>query len=180
MEKKTITISGLPGSGTTTVAKMLAEKTNLKYINVGMIFREMAEKNKMSLEFFEKYCEKHPEIDIELDKKQEEMMRKGNIIMEGRLSGWIAHLKKIPAFKVWLDCDEKERIRRVIEREGGDFFEKKMETKKRIESEKRRYKKFYGIDINDKSIYDLVIDTTNMPPEEIVKKILEAIKDKHF
>jgi predicted cytidylate kinase len=180
MEKKVVTISGLPGSGTTTVAKMLAERTNLKYINVGMIFRELAEKNKMSLEFFEKYCEEHPEIDIELDKKQEEMMKKGNVIMEGRLSGWIAHLKKIPAFKVWLDCDEKERIRRVIEREGGDFFEKKTETKKRIESEKRRYRKFYGIDIEDKSIYDLIIDTTNMPPEEIVEKILDALKDKHF
>jgi len=180
MDKRTITISGLPGSGTTTVAKMLSERLNLKYINVGMIFREMAEKNKMNLEFFEKYCEEHPEIDIELDRKQEEMMRQGNIIMEGRLSGWIAHLKKIPAFKIWLDCKEKERIRRIIEREGGEFFEKKEKIKEREKSEKRRYMKFYGIDLNNKSIYDLVIDTTDIPPEKVVERILEKLSNKNF
>lgn len=175
MEKKTITISGLPGSGTTTVAKLLAKKLSLKYVNVGEIFRELAEEHKMGLQFFEKYCEENPEIDIELDKRQEKILRKGNVVVEGRLSGWIAHLKKIPAFKIWLDCEEKERIRRIIEREGGEYKEKKKETKERVESEKRRYKKFYGINLDDKSIYDLVIDTTNIKPEEIVKKILENL-----
>lgn len=173
MGKKTITISGLPGSGTTTVAKLLAEKLNFKYVNVGELFRQMAEEYKMSLKFFEKYCEDHPEIDIELDKKQEKIMKEGNVVMEGRLSGWIAHLKKIPAFKVWLDCQEKERIRRIIEREGGEYIDKKEETRERVESEKRRYRKFYGIDLDDKSIYDMVIDTTHIKPEEIVEKILK-------
>jgi len=93
--------------------------------------------------------------------------------MEGRLSGWIAHLKKIPAFKVWLDCQEKERIRRIIEREGGEYIEKNEETRERVESEKRRYIKFYGIDLDDKSVYDMVIDTTHIKPEEIVEKILK-------
>ncbi|HEC88575.1 MAG TPA: cytidylate kinase [Thermoplasmata archaeon] len=176
MEQRVITISGLPGSGTTTVAKLLAEKTKMKYINVGELFRELADKNKMSLEMFEEYCEEHPEIDREIDRKQEELLRKGNIILEGRLSGWIAHLKKINAFKIWFDCERGERIRRIEEREGGEIFDKKRETKKRIESEKRRYKKFYGIDLEDKSIYDLIIDTTNITPEEIVEKIIEKIK----
>lgn len=174
-KKRTITIGGLPGSGTTTIAKILAEKLNMEYINVGKLFREMAEEQKLSLNLFEKYCEENPEVDIELDKKQEEIMRKGNVIMEGRLSGWIAHLKRIPAFKIWLDCDEEERIRRIIEREGGEFHDKRKETKERVESEKRRYKKFYGIDLEDKTIYDMVIDTTNIKPEEIVKKILHKL-----
>lgn len=176
MEKKTITISGFPGSGTTTIAKKLAEKLDLKHANIGEMFRELAEKHKMDLQNFEEYCEDNPEIDVELDKKQDEMLKKGNIIMEGRLSGWIAHLKKIPAFKIWLDCNENERIRRLIEREGGEIFDKKEEMKKRIEIEKRRYKKFYGIDLEDKSIYDLVIDTSKLTPDEIIEKILKKIK----
>ncbi|MCD6481198.1 MAG: AAA family ATPase [Thermoplasmata archaeon] len=175
MGEKVITISGLPGSGTTTVAKLLAEKTGIKYLNVGMIFREMAEKYKMDLQSFERYCEEHPRIDRELDMEQEKIMRKGNVIMEGRLSGWIAHLKKIPSLKIWLDCDEDERMRRIVEREGGEEREKKRETKERIESEKRRYEKFYGIHLDDMSIYDMVIDTTNIPPEKIVEMILERI-----
>lgn len=171
-----ITISGLPGSGTSTIANLLQKKLGFKHVNTGEIFRELAINHKMSLQEFEEYCESNPQIDRKIDKKQEEILRKGNIILEGRLAGWIAHLKKIDAFKIWLDCEENERIKRIINREGGNFFEKKGEVKNRERSEKRRYLKFYGIDLDDKSIYDFVIDTTNLKPEEIVKKILERLK----
>ncbi|MEM1513828.1 MAG: AAA family ATPase [Candidatus Thermoplasmatota archaeon] len=175
MAKKTITIGGLPGAGTTTVAKMLAEKTGMAYVNAGEIYRDIADRKGMHLLDFEKYSETHPEIDVEIDKRQEEIIRKGNVVVEGRLSGWIAYLKKIPAIKIWLECDENERIRRIVEREDGEIAEKRKETKEREESEARRYKKFYGIDLNDKSIYDIVIDTTSIPPEEVLKKIMEKI-----
>jgi cytidylate kinase len=33
------------------------------------------------------------------------------------------------------------------------------ETRLREESEARRYKKYYNIDINDLNVYDLVVDT---------------------
>jgi len=171
-----ITISGLPGSGTTTVAEMLHKKLGWKYVNIGKIFREMAEENRMKLQEFEEYCEENPHIDREIDKRQEKILRGGKVILESRLAGWIAHINKIPAFKIWLECDEKERIRRVMERENGEFFEKRREMKEREESEKRRYMKFYGIDLDDKSIYDMVIDVTNLKPEEIVEKIMKFLK----
>ena len=171
-----ITISGLPGSGTTTVAELLHQKLGWKYVNMGKIFRELAEEHRMKLQEFEEYCEENPQVDMEIDKKQEKILKEGNVILESRLAGWIAHLKKIDAFKVWLECDENERIRRIINREGGEFFDKRDEMKKREESEKRRYKKFYGIDLDNKTIYDLVIDVTNLPPEKIVEQILEKIK----
>ena len=171
-----ITISGLPGSGTTTVAELLQKKLGWKHVNMGKIFRELAEEHRMKLQEFEEYCEENPQIDREIDKKQEKILMEGNVILESRLAGWIAHIKKIPALKVWIDCEEEERGKRRINREGGDFFEKKREMKEREESEKRRYKKFYGIDLDDKSIYDVIIDSTNLKPEEIVKKILDELQ----
>ena len=45
----TITISGTPGSGKTTVAMLLEKKLELKYVYSGMIFREQADKHNMSL-----------------------------------------------------------------------------------------------------------------------------------
>lgn len=33
----------------------------------------------------------------------------------------------------------------------------------------------YGIDINDKSVYDLIINTDNLTPDEIIKMILNAV-----
>ena len=53
-----ITISGTPGSGKTTIAQLLHEKLGIKYVNSGMLFRETAEKYKLSLAEFGKYCEK--------------------------------------------------------------------------------------------------------------------------
>ena len=39
----------------------------------------------------------------------------------------------------------------------------------REESEVLRYRKFYGIDVTDRSIYDMVIDTGALTPEQVVE-----------
>lgn len=171
--KDRITISGLPGSGTTTVANLLKKKLNLPYIYAGEIFRKMAEEYEMELLEFERYCEEHPEVDKKLDEEQEKILREGKVILEGRLAGWIAYKNKIPAFKIWLDCEKEERVRRIIKREGGSFEEKMREMEEREKSEAKRYKNFYGIDLNDVSVYDVVVNTTNIPPEDVLEKILE-------
>ena len=66
--KDRITIGGLPGSGTTTVAKLLKKKLRLPYKYAGKIFRHMAEEHGMELLEFERHCEEHPELDKKLDK----------------------------------------------------------------------------------------------------------------
>ncbi|MEA2054790.1 MAG: AAA family ATPase [Candidatus Thermoplasmatota archaeon] len=174
--KDSITIGGLPGSGTTTVAKILKKKLALPYVYAGDMFREMAGEYSMTLAKFGAYCEQHPEIDVELDKKQEVILMAGHVILEGRLAGWIAYRNDIPSFKIWLDCSEDERVRRVMNREGGEFKRVLQEIKEREKSEKKRYKNFYGIDISDTSIYDIVIDTTNIPPEKVAEEIIEKLR----
>ena len=72
----TITISGLPGAGTTTIARLLEKEIGLKHVYSGDIFRNMAKKYKMSLEEFGQYCEKHKDIDEQLDRYQLEILQK--------------------------------------------------------------------------------------------------------
>ena len=170
-----ITISGTPGSGKSTVCEILKEKTNLHYIYSGMIFRNLAKKHKMTLAEFGKYCENNHEVDTELDENQLEILQKGNVILEGRLAGWIAHQNKINALKVMLDTDMQTRAERIVKREEGNVEKRKKEIIEREKSEIARYKKYYDIDLKDISIYDLVIDTKNLTPDEIVSKILEKI-----
>jgi predicted cytidylate kinase len=172
----TITISGTPGSGKSTVGKLLEKELGIKYVYSGKIFRETAKKYNMSLEEFGIYCEKNKEIDQELDRRQLEILKKGNVILEGRLAGWIAYQNNIPALKIMLKANIDTRAKRVVKREEGDINNRKKEILDRERSESNRYKKYYNIDLKDHSIYDLVINSEEKTPEEIVDIIFDEIK----
>ncbi len=174
---RVVTISGLPGSGTTTVARLLEKETGITYVYSGDIFRKMAKKYNMSLEDFGRYCEKHKEVDEELDRYQLEILKKGNVILEGRISGWIAYRNTIDSLKVILEAELETRVERIIKREKGDFKKRKQEIIEREKSEATRYKNYYDIDVCDTSIYDLVIDSSDKTPEEIVEIIIKEINE---
>jgi CMP/dCMP kinase len=173
----TITISGLPGTGKTTVAKLLEKRLGLRYVYSGEIFREMAKKHKMPLEEFGKYCETHQEIDKKLDRYQLGILRKGNVIVEGRISGWLAYKNHIPAVKVLLDADINVRVGRILKREPGELEKRKKEILDREKSEATRYKKYYSIDVRDTSIYDVIINASEKTPEEIMNIIIEHLEE---
>ena len=171
----TITISGNPGSGKSTVAELLEKKLGIKYVYSGMIFRELAENHNMSLEEFGRYCEENCDIDKELDDRQIKILKKGNVILEGRLAGWLAHLNNISAFKVAIITDLGIRAKRIVNREKGSVEARKKEILERERSEYARYKKYYNIDLEDTSIYDIVIDSGDKSPEEILNLIIQKL-----
>lgn len=169
-----ITISGPPGSGKTTVAKILSERLKIKLISAGEVFRRLAFEKGMSLEEFSKHAELNPEIDILVDKVQREMAEKEkDAIIEGRLSGWMI---KNAELKVYIFADAEVRYSRIAKREGKDLSVVRKETLLREEVEIRRYQKFYGIDIEDWRIYDLIINSNRMSPEKIAEIIITALK----
>jgi cytidylate kinase len=64
-----------------------------------------------------------------------------------------------------------------VKREQGDVETRKKEISTREKSEATRYKKYYGIDIRDTSIYDIIINTSDKTPEEILEIILEHLEE---
>jgi len=175
-----ITISGLPGTGTTTIATQLQKSLHIPYIYTGDVFRSLAKKYRMSLEQFGSYAEQHPEIDNELDEQQLKILKQGNVILEGRLAGWLAYQNNIPAFKIMLIADILIRAQRIVNREGGAIETRLKEIQTREISENTRYKKYYNIDASDLSIYNLVIDTSNLTPEIITNKIINELKKQSY
>lgn len=171
---ESITVGGLPGTGTSTLCTILQRRTGLPYVYAGQIFREEAARRGMDLADFGRLCEKDPSVDRALDARQLELLRQGPLILEGRLSGHIAHRNGVPALKVWLECEGQERIRRVVERDGGDVADQEHRVHERERSEALRYRLHYGIDLGDTAVHDLVLDSTRSSPEQLADAVLAA------
>ncbi len=169
-----LTIGGPPGSGTTTVCRILEERTGVKYVYAGDIFRRTAERKGLTLAQFGKLCEEDPIWDQALDGEMIQIAREGDVILEGRMTGPICKIEAVASFKVYIDSDREVRAMRVMERDGGELEEVMGSMRDREESEALRYKNIYAVDPRDSVWYDMMIDSSNMTPEEIADRIMKA------
>ncbi len=170
----TLTVGGLPGTGTTTLCRLLERELQLPYIYAGQLFREEAVRRGMTLAEYNALASTDESVDRELDEKQIEFLRGGGVILEGRLAGWLAHRYEISAFKTWVVCDETERVRRLVERDGDNAEAQAASMADRVARERDRYSRYYGADLTDLSIYDLVLDSTSTPPDALRDQVLEG------
>jgi len=174
-----VAISGLHGAGKTTAAKALAKKFRLRYVCAGSVFRQIAKERGMTLDEFSKYAELHPSIDRMIDLRTADAAKEDNVLIDARLAGWMAKKADI---KILLTAPLKVRARRISRREKRDYKEVLKETMTRERSEAKRFKKLYGVDVNDHSPFDIVLNTERLSIRETVR-ILEtavsrAIKQK--
>ena len=174
-----IAISGKAGSGKSTVAKLLAQKLNLRHYSIGDLMREMASEKDLTLLELNRLAEKDSSIDFELDQKLKNLGKaKDKFVVDGRLTAFFVPNADA---RVFLDAEDGVRAKRIL----GDVREEEINKslnstisniKSREASEKLRYKKYYNIDYMDKSLYNLIIDTSEMTPEEVVDRIVKFIQ----
>jgi cytidylate kinase len=103
-----------------------------------------------------------------------EEAKKGNIVVEGHLACWL--LKDIADIKIYVTAPLNERIKRLMEREGKSFEEAKKEILAREKSNKKRYMEIYGINIDDLSPIDIMINTALFGIEDVAKILIFIIK----
>jgi len=164
-----IAVSGLHGAGKTTAARALVKKFGLKYISAGTVFRQIAKERGMTLDEFSRYAERHPKIDRQIDRRTADAAKKGNVLIDARLAGWMA---KGADVKILLTAPLKLRVKRIVHRERRKYKDVLAETVRRERSEARRFKRFYGIDVHDYSVFDLVLNTALWSTRETAR-ILE-------
>ncbi|MBI4918294.1 nucleoside monophosphate kinase [archaeon] len=173
-----ITVSGNLGSGKSTVAKMLAKKYNLKHYSTGDFMRKMAEDRGITLLELSKIADKDKRIDKEIDNMTKSLTKEDNFVMDSRLA-----FHFLPeSIKIFLKVSPDVSAKRIFkegrkdEKYNVDLEKTKQNILTRFESERKRYAEYYGIDYTQEKHYDLVVDTDNKTPEEVLNKIVEYIE----
>lgn len=170
-----ISLTGDLGSGKSHVSRLLSEKLGFRIVSTGSIQREIAAKYGMTTLELNEYTKTHPEIDDEIDGTITKLQEaEESLIFDSRLAWHFAP----KSFKVYLTVNMDEAARRIFydkrtSENYQDIEEAKNKIRARRKSELERFKDYYNIDYSDLKNYDLIVDTTEITPEEVCSKIIE-------
>ena len=167
-------------SGKWTVSKLLAKELGYEIISIWDMKRKLAAEMWINIIEFNKMWDdpdKSEEFDLKYEEYQKSLKLTDNIILDSRL-GFYAQPK---AFKILLDVDEEVAWERIFkaERDTDKHATKKhavAEVKERNSSDEARYQKLYNVDLWNPNNYNLVIDTSERTPEEVLQIILNEFK----
>lgn len=175
-----ISLTGDLGSGKSTVGEIIAERLKIEKFTLGTIQRKVAEEHNMTTTELNRYMEDKPEMEDVFDNWQRAFeQREGSFIIDSRLG-----FHFVPStFSYYLSVDINESARRIMNANRSSepyssVEEAVSKINERRESERLRFKKFYGVDILDMSNYDCIIDTTNRTPEEVAEEIIKSYRQK--
>lgn len=179
-----ITIDGPSGAGKGTLAYFISETMDIPNYSAGDFFRGLAKEKSLTVEELSEQADK--ETDIKVDKRTLEKGLEEDCVIESRISSWV--LGGYSDLKIYVTADLGERARRVYQdlevdareaEEGASTMEEvKEKIRKRDHDNKERYREYYGIDVEDLEIYDLIIDNTDMHIEEQQQLVEKALKER--
>ena len=177
-----ITITGKLGSGKSTVAKKLVELYGFEIFSTGAILRAAAAERGMDV------LELNKELSAKLDsdRSMDDLIdnttirvaaerKDDKLIFDSRMA-W--HF--VPdSFKVFVTVAPRVAAERVMKdpRPGEpaeDIDELCAELVERSKVEQARFQALYGVDYYDYNNYNLVVDSSNRTPDEIVSIIWEG------
>jgi cytidylate kinase len=178
-----ICISGMAGTGKSTLAKKLAQKYGLRYYSGGDALRALAAEaghNSSSngwwespegLVFLEKRA-KDPSFDKEVDNKLLEQAAVGNVLLDSWTMPWLVK----QGFKIWLSASVQKQAERIAQRDKMTVAEALEALKAKEERTKAIYKKLYGFALGeDFSPFNLILDTDSLSADEVFQVLCMVI-----
>ena len=174
-KKIVICISGMTGSGKSTVAKRLAAKYGLGYFSGGNALKTLAQEEghdsdirgwwetPQGLKFLQQRMG-DPAFDKRIDEKMLELAKQGNVVLDSWTMPWLLD----EGFKIWLEASPQVRAKRVVKRDGISIEEAVTAMKEKDEKTREIYKSLYGFDLgHDLSPFDLILATDELDPDEV-------------
>ena len=178
-----ICISGMAGTGKSTLAKKLAKKYALNYYSGGDALKALASEqgydtsksgwweSPEGLKFLERR-EKEAKFDQAVDEKLLEYAERGNVLLDSWTMPWL--LKT--GFKIWLMASMEKRVERVAKRDQLTPKEASRALKEKEARTRAIYRKLYGFALGeDFRPFHLVLDTDNLAAEEVFQVLCRVV-----
>ena len=180
-----ICISGMAGTGKSTLAKKLAHKYGLKYYSGGDALKALAAEegydtsgrgfweSPEGLKFLDRRG-KDARFDKAVDEKLLEYARTGNVLLDSWTMPWLVK----SGFKIWLLASLEKRAERVAKRDRFTIKEALQMLKEKESKTKVIYRELYGFNLGeDFKPFDLVLDTDNLNAEEVFHILCNVIEN---
>jgi len=175
-----ITLAGSPGSGKSTLRKMLAEHYGLSTKCTGDFMRELSREYGFSdiTEFLVKYVSNHPEVDHRVDEEQGNYGKvNDNFVLDAHLG-----FHFVPdSIRIRLVCELEEASMRILKdkkrtnEEAKTISDSIFASQKRMDTMRKNFFNLYKVDIEDPSNFDLILDTTKLSSSEVFNRVLAYI-----
>ena len=178
-----ITLAGSPGSGKSTLRKLLAEHYGLSTKGTGDFMRELSGKYGYSdiTQFLVEYVSEHPEVDHQVDEEQRIFGKENdNFVLDAHLG-----FHFVPdSIRICLICDLEEAARRILDdierttEDATNISDSMATSQKRRDTMQKNFMSLYKVDINDHSNFDLVLDTTTLSSVEAFERVSAFIDSR--
>ena len=167
-----ITVSGPHGTGKSTYAARMAKALRIRHVSAGALFRRIAKEKRISLEELGEKALEDSSIDKLVDERTMTEAEKGNLVVDGQLAGWV--LKDRSDLRIYLTASEDVRLERIAKRDKVTVEEARVQTGQRESVQRERYSRHYGFQVEDRSIYHLVLDTSLGSIEDTARVLVSA------
>ncbi|MDR0373283.1 MAG: cytidylate kinase family protein [Nitrososphaerota archaeon] len=183
LNKAVLCISGLAGTGKSTLAKKLAQKYTLRYYSGGDALKDLAKQEGYDISLqgwwespdglkFLKDRASDPKFDRAVDEQLLEYAKQGNVLLDSWTMPWL--LKG--GFKIWLEASIEQRAARVAERDCMPFAEARKMLEEKESRTKAIYKRLYDFDLGaDLTPFDFVLDTDNLTADQVFKVLCHVV-----
>ena len=168
-----IAISSHSGCGNTTATNNVGATLELDVVNY--TFRDLATDLDLPFETIQQKASRSPIYDFLTDLNLMRASLRSRVVVGSRLAGWLVDAD----LRVWLHAPLEARAKRIFQREPDKHagYESVLyRTLQRDEQNRKRYLEIYGIDINDRSDFDITINTEKLTAEQVSSLIVAAAR----